>query len=474
MAAPPPERTPLTSGMTRITFSFEGRSLDGLQGDTIAAALLRNGVTVLGRSSKYHRPRGYRCGHGHCSCCAMRVDGLPGVRTCVTTLKPGMEVEREHAWPSAQHDILRGAEVLTPLMPPGFYYRWFCHSPRLFSAFERGLARVAGQGAMPSPEAAARSAKAGVEMRAVDVLVVGGGLAGISAALAAADDGAHVLLVERDSQLGGRYGDYLRLRHDHESLPVDVRGLPDLCAAVNSNGGIVVLTDAEAIGWYEENLIAVDMHPDLLVVEASAVVLATGAYELGQPFSNSDLPGVMLASGAQRLLGRHSVLPGRRAVFAASDDACYETALQLQEAGVEVRCLADSRPRHAIDEKLHHALKKRQIAVLPATKTVRAHGVQQVTAISLQDRHGRWTRLGCDLIVISAGFAAETQLHRQALSDGRYTLALPPSPAETRTREVELLLWTAGLVNGVRSPSAAAREGETCGHEAAARVTGEG
>ena len=129
-----------------IEFVFEGRTLTAREGDTVAAALFAHGVRVFGRSSKYHRPRGYRCGRGHCSACAMRVDGLPGVLTCVTPVRAGMKVEREHAWPAADFDVLRAADALSPLMPPGFYYRRFRRSPRLFAAFERGLAHVAGQG----------------------------------------------------------------------------------------------------------------------------------------------------------------------------------------------------------------------------------------------------------------------------------------------------------------------------------------
>ena len=120
-----------------LSFLFEGKPMTARKGDTVASALFRNGVRVFGRSSKYHRPRGYRCGMGHCSACAMRVDGLPGVRTCVTPVREGMTVAREHAWPGARGDALRVAEALSPLMPPGFYYRWFRRSPRLWGAFER-------------------------------------------------------------------------------------------------------------------------------------------------------------------------------------------------------------------------------------------------------------------------------------------------------------------------------------------------
>ena len=121
---------------------FEGRRLQVSEGQTVAAALTAHGVRVFGRSSRYHRPRGVRCANGTCSCCAMRVDGLPGVRTCVTQVRDGMRVEREHAWPSADFDLLRAAELAGPALHAGAYYRWFRRSPRLWVWAERALAGV--------------------------------------------------------------------------------------------------------------------------------------------------------------------------------------------------------------------------------------------------------------------------------------------------------------------------------------------
>jgi len=445
----------------KVTFDFEGRQLQAVAGDTVAAALVASGVSVFGRSSKYHRPRGYRCGRGHCSCCSMRVDGLPGVRTCVTTVRPGMRVAREHAWPTADHDALRAAELLSPLMPPGFVYRRFRRSPRLWGAFERGLTHVAGQGDMPSPEAVARFAAARCRRPVgVDVLVVGGGVAGMSAALAAGDDGARVLLVQRGDRLGGRSAD-------------DVRGAAaaaGLVARVRQQQRVEVLTGAEAFGWYEEGTIAVDAHPDLLLVDPAAVVLATGAYELGPPFANCDLPGVMLAAGAQRLLSRYGVRPGSTAVFVTDEDHAYEVALQMMTAGIVVACVADARRAHEIDQRLVGRLASKGLTTLADVREVCANGFNRVASVSLLDARRERRRYRCDVVCVSGGFRAADELAYQRLSQGRVILSVPESaksdtgePTGQRPRGP----WLAGLVGGADSLAAAVEQGAAAGRAAA-------
>ena len=445
----------------RITFTFEGRQLQAAVGDTVAAALIANGIQVFGRSSKYHRPRGYRCGRGHCSCCAMRVDGLPGVRTCVTTVQPGMRVEREHAWPTVDHDLLRASELLSPLMPPGFYYRWFKRSPRLWGAFERRLTRVAGQGDMPSREAVAKLAAARCRRRGgVDVLVVGGGVAGMSAALAAADEGATVLLVQRGDRLGGRAA-------DDTQAAADAAGL---VSRIEQQRPIEVLVDAEAVGWYEEDTIAVDTHPDLLLVDPGAVVLATGAYELGPAFANCDLPGVMLAGGAQRLLSRFGVRPGSTAVFIACGDFAYEAALHAMTAGIRIACLADCRWAHEADQRLVAALTSKGVTTLAKVSNVRANGVNRVTSLSLTDARGETRRYRCDVVCVSAGFRAADELAHQVLSQGQVTLSVP-EPVESAPGEPTSHgprgPWLAGQVCGTESFAAAVEQGAAVGRAAA-------
>ncbi len=469
-----------------IPFLFEGRRMTAREGDTVAAALIANGVHVFGRSSKYHRPRGYRCGRGHCSSCAMRVDGLPGVRTCVTPVRAGMTVEREHAWPTADRDVLRVADALSTLMPPGFYYRRFRRSPRLWGAFERGLAQVAGQGEMPSPAAVERLRAARCARRVVDVLVVGGGAAGMSAAIAAAGAGAQVLLVHRGDRLGGGLAD---------DVPAGPTIAADLAERAANEARLEILAGAEAFAWYEEGTVAVDRRPDLLLVDPAAVVLATGGYDTGLPFPDWDLPGVMTATAARRLMSRSGVLPGSRAVILTHDDHAYRLAAQFVAGGGELACVADYREandREADDREAGSAgstgsagtagghpladrdlldeLAARGVDVLTGLGSVTARGFSRVRSVTLHplDRPGRVPRrartYACDTVCYSAGVRPADDLAYQARCRGSVVL----SDLGTAASGGDPLL--AGLVAGVDTAPEAMAQGEAAGKAAAERA----
>ena len=440
-----------------IRFLFEGRLLTAREGETIAAALTRHGVRIFGRSSKYHRPRGYRCGRGDCGACAMRVDGLPGVRTCVTKVRSGMVVEREHAWPNADRDVLRVAELFSPLMPPGFYYRWFRRSPRLWHLFERFLAHLAGQGGMPSRQAAERLLSARCVRRTVDVLVVGGGIAGMTAACAAAETGASVLLVERDDELGGR----LRDRAGRDSVE-------DFISAVVNHPSVEVLTEAEVLGWYEEGTLAVHISPDLLLVNPSQVVLATGGYDRGLPFPNWDISGVAFTSGILRLLSRYSVCLGMRAAIVTDSDVGYEDALRLLAAGIDLACVADTRVPDAVRSPLAGGVEARGVPVLTNVKSLRAEGFNGVSGLAVLHGGTRST-FECDLVCVSSGCLPADELAFQALARGSFVLSASGSPE--RRGDASPGVHLAGLLAGALTVTSAVRQAEQVGRLAASAVS---
>jgi sarcosine oxidase, subunit alpha len=474
-------------GHPTVSFEFEGRMLTANDGDTVAAALLRNGVRILSRSSKYHRPRGYRCGMGHCSACSMRVDGLPGVRTCVTRVRPGMRVEREHGLPGAGVDVLRAAELLAPLLSAGFYYRWFRRSPALWGFAERVLAQVAGQGALPSAEAAERFGMARCRRVEADVLVVGGGVAGLSASVAAAEAGSRVLLVEQDDRLGGRLADALPAGPGEPfSGPAgsaDSLLAAKLREAVLGAERITALLGVAAVGWYDDGTVAVDRDPDLLLVSPRAVVLATGGYDRGIPFPGWDLPGVMTAAGARRLSRRYGVRPGARAVVLTTDDLGYRLAAELAADGVEIACVADTRAVQHIDAGYRAGTAAPGAArtdtagpfrtaahgasLLSSTSGARAHGLRHIKGLSLL--HGsagrrETARFACDLVCVSAGVRPADELACQARSTGSITLSASGTPAPP--------LWLVGLAAGETVADAAAAQGSRAGAEAAGAAIG--
>jgi sarcosine oxidase subunit alpha len=431
----------------------------------VAAALTRNGVRVFGRSSKLHRPRGLRCGNGTCSCCAMRVDGLPNVRTCVTPLRQGMVVEREHAWPSADVDLLRAAELGAPLLHAGFYYSLFRRSPRLWQASERLLRGAAGQGEPPAPEAARRLAAARLLVReGIGVLVVGGGLAGMSAALAAADGGAEVVLAERHPRLGGAAA---------PAGPAE-RIATDLGARTAAHTGIEVLQPAEVFGWYDEGVVAVACADDLLLLEPDVVVLAAGAHDRLLPFRGWDLPGVMTAGAVRRSL-RGGVSPGRVATVVTDRPEGYALADELTAGGLTVAAVADRRAAGCAADPRHGAPPSPCVPVHAGLCDMTAHGRAAVSAVSFvfEERPGgvrRTIRVTCDLVCMAVGESPAVELARQGLADGRFTLggadveeASVPPPAVRGPR-----LLPAGAANARGSAAEAAADGETAGRAAAA------
>jgi len=478
-----------------LAFEFEGHRLEAAPGQTIAAVLVAHGVRVFGRSAKFHRPRGVRCANGTCSSCAMRVDGLPGVRTCVTPVRDGMRVEREHAWPSADHDLLRVAELAGPVLRAGSYYRWFRRSPHLWRLAERGLSAAAGQGELPALVDADRFSGARCRiLHGVDVLVVGGGVAGLSAGLAAARAGAHTLLVERHQAVGGGLAADTAL-HPEAAAMVGASAAADggevagaLAGQARAQAGLELVPGAEVVGWYQEGVVALVRDLDLLLCEPRSVVLATGDHEVVPPFVNGDLPGVMTAGAVQRLLEVHRVRPGRVATVLANDARGYHVAAQLAAAGVIVACIADLRQDGQVPDALGSALGPYGIRVLAGVRGMRAHGLNSVRAVTLrvQARGAvaeRPVKLASDLVCVCLGARPADELARQALAFGRYALstgqvwppgfaASSPDTTAAATPPGGAALFAAGGTGGARS-AATAIAGAAAAGRAAAKAASE-
>ena len=290
---------------------FNGQSIPIHDGDTVASALFRSGQRIFTRSFKYHRPRGLLCCAGNCPNCLMNVDGVPNIRACVTPARSGMLVKHQNARPSLDFDYLSIAQRFDWMMPVGWYYKNFTN-PRAWHLAEKQIRKVAGLGDPPAPD----FPQAAYEHSHVhaDVAVVGGGRAGSIAALAEAEAGAHVVLIDDQPT-----------------------------STLATDGNLTVLARSYCFGLYEGNLLGVvqrDPHPGarerLVHVRAKRVIVATGAYETPLIFRNNDLPGIMLSSAVARLILRHGIRPGTRAVIISNDAGDSDIAAELRNIGTAV------------------------------------------------------------------------------------------------------------------------------------------
>ena len=462
-----------------IRFSVDGVAYAGFAGDTLASALMASGVRVMGRSFKYHRPRGvlsagveepnalFAVGRGG------RLE--PNTRATDLFLYEGLSAVSQNRWPSLDFDLGSANRWLAPFIPAGFYYKTFFGGPRLWKVYERFIRNAAGLG--PAPRA---SEVDDYEHRAAfcDVLVVGAGPAGLAAASAAAQAGARVVLVEQDLRLGGA------LLRD----PAPIDGLAPEAFVERVRAQVLaadgrVLTRTTAAGFWDHGLVTLvqrlcepgeapagehGLSQRLWRVRAGRVVLATGAIERPMLFSGNDLPGVMLSTAVRAYLRRYAVAPGRRAVVAACNDDAYRTASALAEAGVEVAAVLDSRP--LVDGELA----RRVAGAVPVhfdARPVAARGGKGGVASLAVLASGRALEIDCDLVAVSGGFSPVVHLHMQAgggLAFDAATGAFVPST----TRNVQTTVGAAAGRDGLAAVLADGWAAGLAAAGAAPRTTG--
>lgn len=415
-------------------FSFAGHTVTAHPGDTIASAAYAGGRRTFSRGFKYHRPRGLLCCAGQCPNCLVTVDGRPDVRACVEPARAGLQVTHQNAWPSLERDALRVVDVAgSRLTPPGFYYKTFKWPRRMWPLYERLLRNVAGLGRVGAPQAE-RAWRTDYRRRHADVLVIGGGAAGLRAAQRAAELGADVVLVDDGAAPGGR-------------LLEEGRGGRAATAAAGARAaGVELLADASALGWFD-GLVPVWQGSTLHQVRARQVVAATGGIEQPLVFERNDLPGIMLSGAVLRLIRLFGVRPGRRAVIATVDDRGLEAALALAGAGVEVAAVADARPR--VDPALTARLNEAGLELLAATGVRCAAGRTLLREVVLAGPSGE-RRVRCDLLAVCGGFVPAGSLLAQAGAGAQAIRAAGEVAGHGVPEAVEL----SGLVAGAQAADA--------------------
>ena len=452
-----------------ISFQFEGREYTGFVGDSISSALWGNGLRMLGRSFKYHRPRGVYSMSGHDANVMVATADRPNMRGDTTLLEDGMVLNAVNTVGGLQSDLVKHTDRFSKFLPVGFYYKAF-HTPAwLFPAHERIIRDIAGLGSV-NPDA--KPVPSPKRYDSCDVLVIGAGPSGISAAIAAAKAGAKVVLVDETRCLGGSLCFAGAALADAEST------IHNLTSELSELDNVDVRLDTCVRGCYADNWVALVDGDRLTKMRTCQIVVATGVYEQPAVFRHNDLPGVMLGTGAQRLLHLYRVKPMERAVVVVGNDYGYGVALDLHEAGVIVAAIADLRTSND-DSELGQAAAAAGIKIMQghgvyeASPTAGLCGIKaaQVCPVNAEGvaMTGSVTSIPCDGIVMAVGWAPASDVIGHA--GGR--LAYSKDRAQFRPDKLPDNMFAAGRVNGLFGLDARLDDGTNAGALAAAAAAGE-
>ncbi|WP_313115344.1 sarcosine oxidase subunit alpha [Ectopseudomonas guguanensis] len=468
-----------------LTFSFNGQTYQGYAGDTLAAALLANGVDVIGRSFKYSRPRGIVAAGAEEPNAVLQIGSteaaqIPNVRATQQALYANLTATSTNGWPSVNTDLMGIlGKVGGGMMPPGFYYKTFMYPQNLWLTYEKYIRKAAGLGRSPKendPDIY------DYMNQHCDVLVVGAGPAGLAAALAAGRSGARVILADEQEEFGGSLLSTREMLDDKPAADWAAKAIAEL----QKMPEVTLLPRATVNGYHDHNFLTIHQRltdhlgevapmgqprQRMHRVRAGRVVLATGAHERPLVYANNDVPGNMLADAVSTYVRRYGVAPGQKLVLSTNNDYAYRVVLDWLDAGRQVVAVADARsnPRGSWVEEA----RRRGVRVLTGSAVVEARGSKRVTgaricAIDLAKHKvtSPGETVDCDLIVSSGGYSPV--VHLASHLGGRPIwrediLAFVPGEGFQKRH-------CAGAVNGVFGLGDALADGFEAGAKAAAEV----
>ncbi|MBN8632490.1 MAG: sarcosine oxidase subunit alpha family protein [Rhodobacterales bacterium] len=404
-----------------VEFTFNGKRLKGFQGDTLAAGLLANDQVMVGRSFKYHRPRGIVASGPEEPNALVNLGAggrfEPNQRTTTTEIFDGLTSTSQNHWPSLEFDVGVVNNYAARFLPAGFYYKTFIH-PRPFwkHVFEPVIRRSAGLGKAPTEGDADRYEQA---YAFCDVLVIGAGVSGLRAAKAAADAGQRVILLEQAPTLGGRA--------PVDQTEVDGKPVETWLSAMESDlaarDNVTIHTRTCGFGVYDHGYVLADERVAdhtpgdgrprhrLWRIRAGKIISATGAIERPLSFAGNDIPGVMLASAVRDYVVNYAVSPGDRTVVVTNNDSAYQTALALKAAGLDVPAILDA--RETATGALPDAARAAGIRVLTGTAIAKVKGGKRVAGVAICAQAGEGAvqeEIPCEAVAMSGGWSPVVHL----------------------------------------------------------------
>ncbi len=404
----------------KIEFTFEGKTVFAYQGETVAMALYRQGINIFSESTKLHRPRGMFCAIGKCSSCMMRVNGVPNVKTCILPVQAGMIIERQ---------------------------RGFGNKPDKAITFS------------------------GVDVKKEEIVIIGGGPAGLSAAITLKENNINPLIIEQNPVLGGQLIKQTHKFFGSKKEKAGTRGIEIAGEMVNTikQMHIPYLTTSTAFGFYPDKTLAIFTDNHLLKINANYYIFSTGAAEKMIPFEGNDLPGVFGAGAAQTMMNVFGILPGHKVLVVGAGNVGLIVAYQLLQAGIKVEGVIEAAPK--IGGYFVHAAKLRRfgIPILTSTtikKAIGTNSVKKAITVKLNDKfeeiEGSEQEWGVDTICLSTGLIPSVSLLSQAGCKMKYIPQLGGYvPIRNEFSETTLNnVFVAGDVDGIEEASTAIMEGK--------------
>ena len=459
-----------TGGMidreTPITFTFDGTSYRGFSGDTLASALMANGVKLLGRSFKYHRPRGvFTTGSAEPNALVTIGEGAqtdPNIRATMQEIFPGMVARSQNNWPSLRYDVLAINDLMSPFLGAGFYYKTFMWPQPFWSKiYEPLIRRAAGLGALSGQPNGDLYEKA---FAFCDVLIIGAGPTGLMAALTAGRAGADVILADEDSIMGGRLNGETLMIADQAGADWASECVTELATLPN----VRLMSRTTVTGAYDQGTYgalerlpqgAYDTHEGLPIecfwrIVAKQTILAAGALERSIAFADNDRPGIMTAGAVRTYVNRWGVAPGQKIVVFGNNDDAHRTAQDLVAAGIEVAALVDSRPE---------ADANGDFPIYAGSMICGSRGRHGLKSVQLQRLDGTTDTIEADCLAVSGGW--NPTVHMTCHMNGRPKWQ-PEIASFIPVPKTIPGLFAAGACNGVFSTHRCLQEGHLAANAA--------